>query len=120
MDWQINLEGPDGPPYCSRGKSPAFAAVKCEAQGWLTDAWHACRASATESMMFSGVLEGRGSDVAKWLQSQAFELQLFSFFPCSELPSPVASPIRVRCHLNWFLATPALSICPLFPCSGKM
>ena len=46
--------------------------------------------------MFSGVLEGRGSDVAKWLQSQAFELQLFSFFPCSELPSPVASPIRVR------------------------
>lgn len=120
MDWQINLEGPDGPPYCSRGKSPAFAAVKCEAQGWLTDAWHACRASATESMMFSGVLEGRGSDVAKWLQSQAFELQLFSFFPCSELPSPVASPIRVRCHLDWFLATPALSICPLFPCSGKM
>ena len=50
--------------------------------------------------MFSGVLEGRGSDVAKWLQSQAFELQLFSFFPCSELPSPVASPIRVRSLLH--------------------
>ncbi len=50
--------------------------------------------------MFSGVLEGRGSDVAKWLQSQAFELQLFSFFPCSELPSPVASPIRVSLQVD--------------------
>ena len=56
----------------------------------------ACRASAMESMMFSGMLEGHGPEVAKWLQSQAFELQLFSFFPCSEPPSPVASPIRVR------------------------
>lgn len=45
--------------------------------------------------MFSGVLEGRSTDVAKWLQSSAFEAQLFSFFPCSELPSPVASPMRV-------------------------
>jgi hypothetical protein len=51
-----------------------------------------------ESMSFSGVLEGRGSDVAKWLQSAGFEAQLFSFFPCSELPSPVASPMRVTPH----------------------
>ena len=56
-----------------------------------------CRASASDSMLFSGVLEGRGSEVAKWLQSPGFESQLFSFFPCSDPPSPVASPMRV-CH----------------------
>jgi len=80
-----------------------------------------CRASATESMMFSGVLEARGSDVAKWLLSQFFEMQLFSFFPCSDPPSPVASPIRVRCSMpslctnNAFCCQPRtyFALCPL-------
>ena len=75
---------------CLKGKHPGACA--------------GCRASAADSMLFSGVLEGRGSEVAKWLQSPAFESQLFSFFPCSDPPSPVASPMRVghsplpKCH----------------------
>lgn len=63
-------------------------------------------------MLFSGVLEARGSDVAKWLQSQAFEAQLFSFFPCSDLPSPVASPIRVSALL---LVLRPLGLCQCSP-----
>ncbi|CAK0783776.1 hypothetical protein CVIRNUC_006976 [Coccomyxa viridis] len=66
-----------------------------EAVSAMLQAWDApFRASASDSMLFSGVLEGRGSEVAKWLQSPGFESQLFSFFPCSDPPSPVASPMR--------------------------
>ena len=70
-----------------------------------------CRASAADSMLFSGVLEGRGSEVAKWLQSPAFESQLFSFFPCSDPPSPVASPMRV-CHFTQFKRHRAVGVSP--------
>ena len=42
---------------------------------------------------YVGLLEAAGADVADWLLSDAFEAQLFAFFPCTDImPLPGSDP----------------------------
>lgn len=42
---------------------------------------------------YAGLLEAAGPDVADWMLSDAFEAQLFAFFPCTDImPAPGSDP----------------------------